>query len=1171
MIDVQDHVVDDNWIVHPQNEELQGEVDFARAQWSQGDGDPVFFVADLIEGTVRSVIVRSEVVEEIDESVELERLMESFDPLKHPRGKDGKFINSGVKTSAWKKNSASDWAKKKIYFMSEKAAQGDWAAVQAAYTAPPAGAKGSAKYVYIAQQNLLKYQNQVLAEPAGAKPSESVQGASKGWKQVGPQLGSNAGGTYEGPDGKYYVKHPPTEDHARSEVLAAKLYSAAGAGVVDAQLVDTGNGKASVATKWIDSSSKVDWNNANNKIAASEDFAVHAWLGNWDAIGHTTDPNNVLSVNGKMVAVDVGGSLKYRAQGGDKPFDADCPEWHSLRDPSKAPMAAKVFGTMTPKQLYDSAQKLKLVDDAMIDQLCAKYHPNDASMPGLLKARKQAILDKADELAVAANLKPPIVQPKNAVVDTPEKMVAASISAHEHSPEISLDAAAKLITVNHVKSLGADATGYAQGWDGYSPNAKLIMLGEALGVTPGKSYPEFASAFNDKAKALGAHTAEFDITDFKKQAGKIDTAEPVAKALNVPVSVKVPTSHDGLVNMIIQDKAKMAGIDEDVLLNKYMELPYSTMMGKIGTYIGKPNFHNMDDAAQIVAMHKFMAQAKKGDLSAIVADGNFNVIGNIINHTPSEKHYQLAKDLNNAGLTVTEVADMFQNAASFKTTMVTSMNLVVNAPAKKSAQSEPASSPFADLQQFAAKPVPSIAPPPIFASKYGASNQAKVNKIHELASKGDIAGINAIKISTDSKDHYTVKAAQYKQQVLNSLGQGAKVSSDHVAPKPHFADSTKPKQEPKPVGEPLNGKIFLTSVMPDPPKFETSKAEIKKANEDAAAKAYELGMAGDVAGLKAMQGSQSPKLNGYVDGMIVKLEAMKASQEKIGTMPKIDLGNLEPVFGWESYPGLKDLATKGDIVGIHKMLKASPESDHMGIKEVLKHVSDSVDKHFNPPPPPPKPFDSKVIELAKKAAGNKQIGEKVGYWSIKGNVPLENTAIDHAWISQDHAQWHKDNASKKTSHMHNFTGGWEYYSEPMRQGDNPEHVKEARKQWNESAVELPEGMTLGRRYNVSPSKIAAHISGIKPGSIISDESFLSTSTSKTVWSGSSNNIHIRIKVAKGAKGVVAGSWSQHKSEMEVIMGPNARFLVVGIHGVPPAASYGGEKHVIDVVLLPPAD
>ena len=81
MIDIQDHVVDDNWIVHPQNEELQNEVDFARAQWSQGDGDPVFFVADLIEGTVRSVIVSSEVVEEIGESVELERLMESFDPL----------------------------------------------------------------------------------------------------------------------------------------------------------------------------------------------------------------------------------------------------------------------------------------------------------------------------------------------------------------------------------------------------------------------------------------------------------------------------------------------------------------------------------------------------------------------------------------------------------------------------------------------------------------------------------------------------------------------------------------------------------------------------------------------------------------------------------------------------------------------------------------------------------------------------------------------------------------------------------------------------------------------------------------------------------------------------------------------------------------------------------
>ena len=78
--------------------------------------------------------------------------------------------------------------------------------------------------------------------PTSPKPAEASKlhpnavDVSK-WKKVGPQLGSNPGGTYEDENGKkWYVKESKSDDHAKNEVLAGKLYELAGSPVVDYKL-----------------------------------------------------------------------------------------------------------------------------------------------------------------------------------------------------------------------------------------------------------------------------------------------------------------------------------------------------------------------------------------------------------------------------------------------------------------------------------------------------------------------------------------------------------------------------------------------------------------------------------------------------------------------------------------------------------------------------------------------------------------------------------------------------------------------------------------------------------------------------------------------------------------------------------------------------------------------
>lgn len=329
-----------------------------------------------------------------------------------PRAKDGKWIDSGVAYNKWPpQNGAANLYKKKIKLLEKLVAKGDYEEFLKLQpiiksVSPNSYQKGVVK----AWENLHEIVKQSMqAPPKGAVKIPGTP-ALAGWSKIGGSLGTEKGGTYIGPDGaKYYVKTPDNPDRAHNEVLAFKLYDLAGGNVVDSTLVQV-EGKTGIATKWMEDAESLKWT-AGDKVAASSDFALHAWLNNWDAVGAGSENpmDNIKLSEGVLKLVDAGGALDYSGMGGSgkKMFTSEAKEWDTLRDPKVNKTMAQVFGGMTDKQLVDSVSKLHNVGYNDIHEAVWEYHPGSADeknkMVDILVDRRNAIIAKG--LALEAKLK----------------------------------------------------------------------------------------------------------------------------------------------------------------------------------------------------------------------------------------------------------------------------------------------------------------------------------------------------------------------------------------------------------------------------------------------------------------------------------------------------------------------------------------------------------------------------------------------------------------------------------------------------------------------------------------------------------------------------------------------------------------------------------------------
>lgn len=247
----------------------------------------------------------------------------------------------------------------------------------------------------------------VSAAQTGCIPAADGQQEVDDWTQTGGQMGGNAGGKYKDKQGKeWYVKFSKSEAHAKNEVTAAKLYELAGAGVPAYELVKSKQGMATASAWLTHSSQKFDPSNPQHKEAACENFGIHAWLGNWDAIGHTYDNQTYVDgPNGpQLLTIDTGGSMLFRALGKPKKFTDEVDELKDMVS-SKFTQAHAVFGGMTPEQKLKSYQKVLAVSADGIKAIVDKFGPGDEAgkqkLLATLLARKAFIGKAANEIAVA--------------------------------------------------------------------------------------------------------------------------------------------------------------------------------------------------------------------------------------------------------------------------------------------------------------------------------------------------------------------------------------------------------------------------------------------------------------------------------------------------------------------------------------------------------------------------------------------------------------------------------------------------------------------------------------------------------------------------------------------------------------------------------------------------
>lgn len=189
---------------------------------------------------------------------------------------------------------------------------------------------------------------------------------------------------------RFYVKKPQTEDHARNEVLANRLYELAGVPTPDVYLSEDAS---EVGSKILDDILPLSAATDAQLTKLREDFAVDAWLANWDVIGLVDD--NVVVSKGTPQRIDAGGALLYRATGPAKGhmFGNEVGELETLRNPSINPNSAAIFSKISDEELQDGAERVAAIHPSEIRRAVDDLGMPD-SLSDTLIARRADLLKK---------------------------------------------------------------------------------------------------------------------------------------------------------------------------------------------------------------------------------------------------------------------------------------------------------------------------------------------------------------------------------------------------------------------------------------------------------------------------------------------------------------------------------------------------------------------------------------------------------------------------------------------------------------------------------------------------------------------------------------------------------------------------------------------------------
>ncbi len=214
------------------------------------------------------------------------------------------------------------------------------------------------------------------------------------------QKGSNPGGIFIAENNcKYYLKEVKNIEHAEQEVLASKLYQAAGIKCADVELA-MHNNKPVLLSSWIESTSlKKDYQQYFKKLWNG--FAIDAWLANRDVVGESFD-NFIIDDKGEVIRIDTGGALEYRAMGANKEFSDDkVEEFFTLRDSTVNKNAADVFKSITIENLRLNLQTIEKIQDETIIQIVAAHITSQKSgerLIGALISRRKILINMINKI-----------------------------------------------------------------------------------------------------------------------------------------------------------------------------------------------------------------------------------------------------------------------------------------------------------------------------------------------------------------------------------------------------------------------------------------------------------------------------------------------------------------------------------------------------------------------------------------------------------------------------------------------------------------------------------------------------------------------------------------------------------------------------------------------------
>lgn len=209
-------------------------------------------------------------------------------------------------------------------------------------------------------------------------------------KKVSGKLGSNEGGWYEKPTGeRFYVKFYENPDQGRVEFVANAIYKKLGIKAVRSETIQI-DGREAVASPAVSNARFARFESQRGSQDVQGGFVADAYLANWDVIG--LDYDNIVEGEDGFYRIDNGGSLIFRARGGDKTYSPDSiPELQSMliRDYP----AGKVFANITEEEIVKQARNLvdKITPNdiiAIVDESGLKGEIRNKTLAGLLGRRE---------------------------------------------------------------------------------------------------------------------------------------------------------------------------------------------------------------------------------------------------------------------------------------------------------------------------------------------------------------------------------------------------------------------------------------------------------------------------------------------------------------------------------------------------------------------------------------------------------------------------------------------------------------------------------------------------------------------------------------------------------------------------------------------------------------